>query len=559
MYVHIPSSVSISFSRSPVPSLFPAVSASIPKFSHSITCYPSSFLSSSSPICLSRSFTVSSASQRRRSSVSHSPFHLTPSHTYSPISARFPSLSRSIRSSSRSSAPRDYYAVLGVSRDASKDDIKKAYFKLAKQYHPDTNKEDKNAAEKFAEVSNAYEVLSDPEKRKRYDMMGHEGEAYGGFGGGGAGMGGMGGHGMNPEDILRDFFGMGGMGGGGMGGMGFEEKMGAQRGSDVQTQIPLSFMEAVQGCTKTINVVTQGTCNTCSGTGDKPGSSAASCKTCGGSGTQTMQQGFFRMQMTCSKCGGRGKSQPVCNTCSGEGTVRERRTVSVTVPAGVDNGTTLRLTNQGDAGRLGGPRGHLWVKVSVAPHAVFKREGSDIFVETPISFTTAVLGGSVTVPTLSGEAILKVDPGTQPGERRVMRGKGVKLLNKAGSGNQYVTFKISIPTSINAKQRGMMEQIAKELGDANANISESKDKSDSAAATEKDNEKEGSASSSGSGRRRRSATNADEKDKESAAEEEKEAETGGKKKKGIFSELFGRDKGKEEKNEENTKKGKNKE
>jgi molecular chaperone DnaJ len=354
---------------------------------------------------------------------------LTCSPRISSLPRSFSLFSHGFHTSSRSSAPRDHYQVLGVSRDASKDDIKKAYFKLAKQYHPDTNKEDKNAAEKFAEVSNAYEVLSDPEKRKRYDMMGHEGEQFSGFNdGGGGGMGGM-----NPEDILRDFFGMGGSG---MGGMGFEERSGASRGSDVQTQIPLTFMEAVQGCSKTINVVTQGVCSTCSGTGDKPGSTASQCKPCGGTGTQTMQQGFFRMQVTCQKCGGRGKSQPICSSCGGEGTVRERRTVAVTVPAGVDNGTTLRLANQGDAGRLGGQRGHLWVKVSVAPHSLFKREGADIFLETPISFTTAILGGYVSVPTLTGEANLKVDPGTQPGERRVMRGKGVKLVNKAGSGNQ---------------------------------------------------------------------------------------------------------------------------
>jgi molecular chaperone DnaJ len=379
------------------------------------------------------------------------------------------STARSFHSSTPSYASkRDYYEVLGVPKDSSKEDIKKAYFKLAKQYHPDTNKDDKNAAEKFAEISNAYESLGDPEKRKKYDMFGADAEHVGADGAGGPFGGFSGGAGFNPEDILRDFFGS--MGGGKRSSAdfsGFEEAgpSGPTRGADVQTSINLSFMEAVNGTNKNINITTQGLCGTCSGTGAKPGSVASNCSTCKGTGVINVQQGFFRMQMSCNKCGGRGKTQPNCGTCGGEGAVRERRTVSVSVPAGVDNSTTLRLVNQGDVGKLGGPRGHLWVKIGVANHPVFRREGSDIHVEIPISIPLATLGGYVNVPTLTGEAQLKVDAGTQPGEKRVMRGKGIKQLNKSSTGNQYVTFKVAIPTQINEKQKELMQQFAKESGE----------------------------------------------------------------------------------------------
>jgi molecular chaperone DnaJ len=243
-----------------------------------------------------------------------------------------------------------------VSRTADKSEIKKAFYSKAKQFHPDTNKSP-DAQQKFAEINNAYEILSDPEKRKRYDVMGHDAEQMGGMGGGPGGMGGM--HGFNAEDVFRDFFGMGGggagMGGGnpfaGMGGMGMGDT-GPTRGADVETQLNISFMEAVQGTTRTLNVVTDVPCTVCSGTGNQPKSTATTCTDCGGKGSMRVNQGFFAVQMVCRGCGGKGKKHPNCHACSGEGVVKQRRNVDVTVPAGADSDTVLRLTGQGDAGKM---------------------------------------------------------------------------------------------------------------------------------------------------------------------------------------------------------------
>lgn len=228
------------------------------------------------------------------------------------------------------------------------------------------------------------------------------------------------GPGFNPEDILRDFFGMGGRGGGGFSsGFGFGgNENGPSQGADLQTSIHISFMEAVNGTTKTVQIAVENACSTCSGSGGKPGTTPTKCGTCNGTGQQTMSQGFFRMQMPCQKCHGQGKTQPPCTTCSGQGTIRERKTVSVPIPAGVESGSNIRLSGQGNAGRLGGSRGSLYVQISVGSHPTFKREGYDVHVDVPISMTQATLGGAVNVPTLSGEAILKIEPGTQPGERK---------------------------------------------------------------------------------------------------------------------------------------------
>ena len=244
----------------------------------------------------------------------------------------------------------DYYEVLGVSRTADKGEIKKAFYSKAKQFHPDTNKA-ADAQSKFAEINNAYEILSDPEKRKRYDLMGHDAEQMGA-----GGPGGPGGMGFNPEDVFRDFFGMGGggMGGGGpfggMGGGGGEA--GPQRGADVETTLNLSFMEAVQGTSRTLNVMTDVPCTPCNGSGAQPKSTASTCTDCGGKGTMRVNQGFFTVQMTCRGCNGRGKKHPPCHACQGEGVVKQRRSVEVVVPAGADSETVLRLNGQGDAGRL---------------------------------------------------------------------------------------------------------------------------------------------------------------------------------------------------------------
>jgi len=355
-------------------------------------------------------------------------------------------------SSILSATKRDHYEVLGVSKDAPKDEIKKAYFKLAKKYHPDVNKDDKSAADKFAEVSNAYEILSDDEKRKKYDMFGHEAENIdptGGF------RGGFQGNDFTAAEMMREFFGAD-FGGDFAGGN--QRSTRPQKGSDIETTISLGFMDAVNGCVRTLRIQRLGTCSTCNGTGEKPG--AKNCPTCNGKGMITRRQGFFEMSFPCPTCGGAGK--PRCSACGGQGLTQETSEVKVTIPAGVKDGTTLRLVNQGNAGRAGGTRGHLWVKLNVEKHPIFSREDADIFVTAPIKLSTALLGGKITVPTLTGEALLKVEPGTQPGSRAVMRGKGVKKLNQDAYGDEYVEFQVVIPKNLTPKQTQSIEEFAKE-------------------------------------------------------------------------------------------------
>lgn len=315
-------------------------------------------------------------------------------------------------------------------------------------------------------MNNAYEVLSDDAKRNRYDTIGTADENP--FQQGGGGFQG----GINPEDILRDFFG-GGMGGRGRGGFnGFDFNgtgnagVGPIDGNDIEVVVPLTFMESVQGTTKNVNVNAATTCSACTGSGAKAGSTATKCTSCGGSGTQTMQQGFFHIRTTCSSCQGTGKSQPPCPTCSGKGTVKERHTVSVTIPAGIDSTHVLRVAGQGDAGRQGGMPGDIRVRLAVSSHPVFRRDGNDIHIDVDVPFSLAALGGTVTVPTLTGEASLKVDAGIQPNERRVMRGKGIKFLSENKYGNEIVTFKVKTPTRLTDKQRELLEQFAHERGES---------------------------------------------------------------------------------------------
>lgn len=391
----------------------------------------------------------------------------TPSAAHRRAGHPLPTPARSFHSTRPTSAPepkkRDYYEVLGVPRTAEKADVKKAFYKLAKQFHPDTNKA-ADAASKFAEINNAYEVLSDETKRKRYDMMGHDAEQMGGPGGPG-GPGGMGG--MNPEDVLRDFFGMGGGGfgmgggGGGFGGFGGGQE-GPTRGADIETTLHVSFMEAVQGTTKQLNVMTDVACTVCAGTGAQPKATVSTCTDCGGKGSRRVIQGPFQVQMACGGCGGTGKKKPPCTTCHGDGVVKQRRQVDITVPAGADSQTVLRMNSAGDAGRMNGPKGHIFVKIEVGSHPHFKRDGFDIHVEAPITMAQAALGTSVPVPTLTGEVSLKVAAGTQPGEKRIMRGKGVKMLNRSGHGDQYVHFKVHVPTKLTKRSRELLEQYARE-------------------------------------------------------------------------------------------------
>lgn len=364
--------------------------------------------------------------------------------------------SSSSGSSGGNAARRDYYEVLGVARDASKDDIKKSYYKLAKKYHPDTNQGDPNAAQKFTDVQNAYEVLSDDSKRRAYDAGGHaavdpsaaadedpmagmSGEAF-----------------ASAEELFERFFAGGGMRGGSRRG-----RSSSRRGRDVEASLSLSFMEAANGCTKTVSVDVQGPCEPCGSTGSADRSKPGTCPACKGSGQQAMQSGFFAALVTCRMCGGEGTViKNPCRSCGGGGTVRKPKSVQVVIPPGVDTGVTMRLPSQGDTGERGGVPGHLYVNISVEPDPFFTREGADVHVTVPISLAQAVLGCSVTVPTIRGEVELKVPSGSQPSDKLLMRGRGVKRLDGGTSGNQYVHLTVEIPRKLTPRQKELMQEFA---------------------------------------------------------------------------------------------------
>lgn len=385
--------------------------------------------------------------------------HLVQVNSLSNLRARYFHTSRL-----STSQKRDLYEVLGVPRNASKQEIKKAYYNLAKKYHPDTNK-DPGAHQKFTEISNAYEVLSDDEKRKAYDAMGHaafEGPTAGGWPGA-ENFGGF----TSPEELFRRFqqeFGMD-FGFGGFGDSPFEETISPKRkgqGDNLETSLTLDFMEAVNGCEKEITYHPKIICKSCEGSGAKMGSHPVRCDTCRGTGIETITRGFIQFQRTCSKCHGTGERAEVpCPACKGAGVKSETRTIKVRVPPGVDTGNTLRLKGQGDAAPRGGQPGHLFVNITVKPHPLFRREGLDIHIDVPISLSMALLGGTVNVPTLTGEVEVKVPPGIQPGEKRILRGRGIKKSENE-VGNQYIHFIVKIPTKLTEKQRQLIDEFSKE-------------------------------------------------------------------------------------------------
>ncbi|KLV07673.1 molecular chaperone DnaJ [Photobacterium ganghwense] len=350
---------------------------------------------------------------------------------------------------------RDFYEVLGVARDASERDIKKAYKRLAMKFHPDRNQGDEQAAEKFKEVKHAYEILTDPQKRAAYDQYGHAAfEQGGGFGGGGFGGGAD--FGDIFGDVFGDIFGGGGRRGG---------QQRAQRGADLRYNMELTLEEAVRGCTKEIRVPTLVHCDTCDGSGAKKGTSATTCGTCHGSGQVQMRQGFFAVQQTCPHCHGRGKiiKEP-CGTCHGQGRKEETKTLSVKIPAGVDTGDRIRLTGEGEAGEFGAPAGDLYVQVHVAQHHIFERDGNNLYCEVPVSFTMAALGGEVEVPTLDGRVKLKVPAETQTGRMFRMRGKGVKSVRGGAVGDLICKLVVETPVNLSTRQKELLQELEETLG-----------------------------------------------------------------------------------------------
>lgn len=360
---------------------------------------------------------------------------------------------------------RDYYEVLGVSKGASDDEIKKAHRKLAKKYHPDLNRDNPEAAEKFKELNEAYEVLSDKDKRAKYDQFGfagvdpNYGAGQGGFGGG-FDMGDLG-------DIFGSFF------GGGFGGGSTRSRRNApQRGETLQQRIMLSFEEAAFGCEKEITINRTETCEECGGSGAEPGTSPETCSNCRGSGVVTQTQrtplGMFQTQGACPNCRGTGKIiRKPCKKCSGAGRVRKSKTLKVNIPAGIDDGQSIQLRGQGGAGVNGGPAGDVIVTISIRPHPIFTREGQDVVCEIPISFAQAALGDTLQVPTIDGKVSYDIPEGTQTGTVFRLKGKGIQNVNGRGRGDQYVRVNIEVPRNLTHRQKELLREFENSTTDEN--------------------------------------------------------------------------------------------
>lgn len=355
---------------------------------------------------------------------------------------------------------KDYYESLGVSRNATDAEIKKAFRRMAMKYHPDRHQGDsKEAEEKFKEVKEAYEVLANPQTRATYDQFGHAGlNQQAGFGGGA---------GFNFEDVFGDLGGIFGdiFGTGGGGGRRGRRSQG-QRGADLQYRITISLEEAVKGVTKKIDVPTWVECDVCHGSGAKKGTSPQTCSECAGQGFVRIQQGFFSVQQTCPNCRGTGKViKEFCDTCHGQGRNQKTKTLSVKIPAGVDNGDRIRLSGEGEAGVHGGSTGDLYVEIRVKQHELFERKGNDLFCEVPICFAVAALGGSIDVPTLEGKAKLKIPAETQSGKVFRFRGKGVKSVHGGSAGDILCRVSVETPVKLNKDQKAALEAFEKSLND----------------------------------------------------------------------------------------------
>jgi molecular chaperone DnaJ len=343
-------------------------------------------------------------------------------------------------------AKKDYYEVLGVNRDASDDELKKAYRKLAMKWHPDRNPDNPKAEEHFKEANEAYEVLTDASKRAAYDQYGHAGVDPTAAAGAGAGFGSF-------SDAFGDIFGDIFGGGGG------RTRSNVYRGADLRYNLEISLEEAARGTETRIRIPAMEECATCHGSGAKPGTSPTTCTTCGGHGQVRMQQGFFSIQQTCPKCHGSGKivASP-CATCNGAGRIKQHKTLSVKIPAGVDEGDRIRLSGEGEAGVNGGPSGDLYVVIHIKPHAVFQRDHNDLHCEMPISFTIAALGGEIEIPTLDGYAKIKVPAETQTGKVFRLRGKGIKGVRSSTQGDLMCHVVVETPVSLTARQKELLQE-----------------------------------------------------------------------------------------------------
>ena len=366
---------------------------------------------------------------------------------------------------------RDYYEVLGVDKSASEDELKKAYRKAAKKYHPDLNPGDEVAEKNFKEVNEAYEVLSDKEKRARYDQFGHAGVdpnfgAGGGYGGGFGGFSGFDGDFGDIGDIFSSFF------GGGFGGGRRSNPNAPRKGNDTAASVTISFEEAAKGCKKTVKVTKIENCSECGGSGAEKGSEAKTCPVCHGTGQVTTAQrtpfGVMQTQSVCNHCHGSGKiiDKP-CRTCAGKGRIRHTVEQEVEIPAGIDDGQIINLRGGGDAGINGGPKGDLRVNVNVRPHPIFERDGFDVYCEIPITFAQAVLGAEITVPTLDGKVKINIHEGTQPGDEFKLRGKGIQRLRYAGKGDQYVKIVVEVPKDLSKAQKEKLKEFEDIMEDKN--------------------------------------------------------------------------------------------
>jgi len=346
----------------------------------------------------------------------------------------------------------DYYDLLGVPKNASAEEIKKAYKKKALLYHPDRNKGDKEAEEKFKKVNHAYEVLSDSEKRQIYDQFGEDGLKGRAFQDGGGGYASYEEVFEKFSDVFSDFF--GGRPGGRYG------RNAPMQGSDLLTRLTISFEESFNGAKKDVTITRSSTCSECSGSGAEKGSSKKTCTTCNGQGQVRVSQGYFSLAQTCPTCRGEGTLiEKPCKKCSGTGFVRENKTVSITIPAGIASGMKMRVAREGNSGVNGGPRGDVYVEINVKPHSLFEREGDDIYIELPISYSQAVLGDKVSVPTMLGNVEMKIPPGTQSGTRMRLKEKGFVSLSNRMRGSQYVVLKLEVPKNISEKHKEVVEQL----------------------------------------------------------------------------------------------------